>query len=147
MSKNKTEEPLAGVRVSVKDIYYREPPSPFPLLIHLYLDPFGSSTWEALSADSMDGWMDGWDTVKGLKASAGNRHFYSLYPPRNATGPAVSKLMDLGAHIVGTTKTVQFANGDRATAVRTTLTHAHLPMNRPSLCSPLQSPMNPPYSC
>ncbi|EIM85123.1 amidase signature enzyme [Stereum hirsutum FP-91666 SS1] len=74
-SKNKTELPLAGVRVSVKDIYY----------------------------------------LKGLKTSAGNRHFYSLYPPRNATGPAVSKLMDLGAHIVGTTKTVQFANGDRAT--------------------------------
>lgn len=55
--------------------------------------------------------------VKGIRASGGNRHFYSLYPPRNATGPAVSKLMELGANIIGTTKTVQFANGDRATAV------------------------------
>lgn len=55
--------------------------------------------------------------VKGLRTSAGNRDFYSLYPPRNATGPAVSRLIEVGANIVGVTKTVQFANGDRATAV------------------------------
>ncbi|KAK7461377.1 hypothetical protein VKT23_008554 [Stygiomarasmius scandens] len=68
--------PLAGVRVSVKDIYY----------------------------------------LKGIAASAGNRAFYTTYGIRNVTGPAISRLVDLGAHIVGTTKTVQFANGDRATA-------------------------------
>ena len=33
------------------------------------------------------------------------------------TGPAMSKLVDLGASLIGTTKTVQFANGDRATVV------------------------------
>lgn len=54
--------------------------------------------------------------VKGIKASCGNRAFYEVYPARNATGPAVSRLLDTGADIVGTTKTVQFANGDRATA-------------------------------
>ncbi|TFY83366.1 hypothetical protein EWM64_g651 [Hericium alpestre] len=76
LEKDKSIFPLAGVRVSVKDIYY----------------------------------------LKGLRSSAGNRHYYTTYPPRNATGPAVQRLMQAGAHIVGTTKTVQFANGDRATA-------------------------------
>ena len=56
--------------------------------------------------------------VKGLRTSAGNRNFYTLYDPRNATAPAVTRLMTLGASIIGVTKTVQFANGDRATAVR-----------------------------
>ncbi|THH19825.1 hypothetical protein EW146_g1427 [Bondarzewia mesenterica] len=76
LEQDKSDFPLAGVRVSVKDIYF----------------------------------------LKGIRASAGNRHFYALYPPRNATGPAVRRLMNAGADIVGTTKTVQFANGDRATA-------------------------------
>ncbi|TFY83359.1 hypothetical protein EWM64_g647 [Hericium alpestre] len=76
LEKDKSVFPLAGVRVSVKDIYF----------------------------------------LKGLRSSAGNRHYYTTYPPRNATGPAVQRLMQAGAHIVGTTKTVQFANGDRATA-------------------------------
>ncbi|THU86122.1 amidase signature enzyme [Dendrothele bispora CBS 962.96] len=69
------EKPLAGLRVSVKDIYF----------------------------------------LKGIAASAGNRAFYATYGVRNVTGPALSRLLDLGAHVVGTTKTVQFANGDRAT--------------------------------
>ncbi|KAA1466956.1 amidase signature enzyme [Dentipellis sp. KUC8613] len=76
LQQNDSKLPLAGVRVSVKDIYF----------------------------------------LKGLRTSAGNRHFYTTYAPRNATGPAVSRLMQLGAHIVGMSKTVQFANGDRATA-------------------------------
>ncbi|KAF5344802.1 hypothetical protein D9758_014416 [Tetrapyrgos nigripes] len=76
LSKNDSELPLAGLRVSVKDLYY----------------------------------------MKGLVTSAGNRAFYSTYPARNSTGPAITRLTDLGAHMVGTTKMVQFANGDRATA-------------------------------
>lgn len=55
-------------------------------------------------------------SVEGITASGGNRAFYSTYGRQNATGPAVSRLVGLGADIVGTTKTVQFANGDRATA-------------------------------
>ncbi|KAK7464973.1 hypothetical protein VKT23_006182 [Stygiomarasmius scandens] len=76
LNKDKSKFPLAGLRVSVKDLYY----------------------------------------MKGIVASAGNRAFYTTYPPRNATGPAVTRLTDLGAHMVGTTKMAQFANGDRATA-------------------------------
>ncbi|KAF5357470.1 hypothetical protein D9758_012501 [Tetrapyrgos nigripes] len=54
--------------------------------------------------------------LKGLVTSAGNRAFYAIYPARNSTGPAITRLTDLGAHMVGTTKMVQFANSDRATA-------------------------------
>ncbi|PKX91428.1 amidase signature enzyme [Aspergillus novofumigatus IBT 16806] len=54
--------------------------------------------------------------VKGLRTSGGNRAFYSLYEPRNATGTAVQRLIDLGVVFVGKMGTVQFANGDRPTA-------------------------------
>ncbi|GAD92321.1 hypothetical protein PVAR5_0912 [Paecilomyces variotii No. 5] len=70
------EEPLAGLRLGVKDIY----------------------------------------DLKGLRASGGNRAYYDLYPARNATGPALQRLIDLGAVIVGKMGTVQFANGDNPTA-------------------------------
>lgn len=54
--------------------------------------------------------------LKGLRTSGGNRAFYDLYPPRNATGPAIQRLIDAGAVIVGKMGTVQFANGDNPTA-------------------------------
>ena len=54
--------------------------------------------------------------VKGLKTSCGNRAFYATYGVQNATSPAIARLTDLGSDIIGITKTVQFANGDRATA-------------------------------
>ncbi|KAF5347051.1 hypothetical protein D9758_011619 [Tetrapyrgos nigripes] len=54
--------------------------------------------------------------MKGIITSAGNRAFYATYPARNTTAPAITRLTDAGAHIIGATKMVQFANGDRATA-------------------------------
>ncbi|KAJ5501078.1 hypothetical protein N7527_012199 [Penicillium freii] len=54
--------------------------------------------------------------LKGLRTSGGNRAFYDLYPPRNTTGPALQRLIDAGAIIVGKMGTVQFANGDNPTA-------------------------------
>jgi len=54
--------------------------------------------------------------IKGLKTSGGNRAYYYLYPEQNATGPAVQRLLDQGAVLVGKAGTVQFANGDRVTA-------------------------------
>ncbi|KAL3479099.1 amidase signature domain-containing protein [Aspergillus californicus] len=71
-----TEQPLAGLRLGVKDIFH----------------------------------------IKGLRTSGGNRAFYSLYEPRNATNSAVQSLIDQGAVLVGKMGTVQFANGDRPTA-------------------------------
>lgn len=54
--------------------------------------------------------------LKGLRTSGGNRAFYDLYPPRNTTGPALQRLIDAGAIVVGKMGTVQFANGDNPTA-------------------------------
>jgi hypothetical protein len=54
--------------------------------------------------------------IKGLRTSGGNRAYYSLYEPRNETGPAIQSLIEQGAVLVGKMGTVQFANGDSPTA-------------------------------
>lgn len=54
--------------------------------------------------------------LAGVKSSYGNRAYYNLYPPKNATAPAVQRLIDAGAIIVGFQKPSQFANGEEATA-------------------------------
>lgn len=70
------KQPLAGVRVGVKDIF----------------------------------------NLRGTKTSQGNRAWYDLYPPTDHTAPAVQKLIDAGAIIVGKMKTSQFGNAQVATA-------------------------------
>jgi hypothetical protein len=69
------KQPLAGLRVGVKDIFH----------------------------------------IKGVGTSGGNRAYFYHYGTQNKTGPAVQRLIDLGAVVVGKTGTVQFANGDRPT--------------------------------
>ncbi|KAJ5153957.1 uncharacterized protein N7500_009396 [Penicillium coprophilum] len=54
--------------------------------------------------------------VAGIKSSGGNRAYYTLSPPADATAPAIQKLIDAGAVLVGKMKTSQFANGEWATA-------------------------------
>ncbi|CAN9468423.1 unnamed protein product [Alternaria alternata] len=54
--------------------------------------------------------------IKGLRTSNGNRAWYWLYSPANATAPPVQNLIDAGAIIVGKMITSQFANGETATA-------------------------------
>lgn len=44
--------------------------------------------------------------IEGVKTSCGNRAYYGLYSPRNATALAVQKLIDAGAVIVGKQKRV-----------------------------------------
>lgn len=70
------EQPLAGLRFGVKDIFH----------------------------------------VKGLATGGGNRAYFYHYGTQNNTAPAVQRLIDLGAVLVGKMGTVQFANGDRPTA-------------------------------
>ncbi|OCH86083.1 amidase signature enzyme [Obba rivulosa] len=53
--------------------------------------------------------------VKGLRTGCGNRAFFQLNPPKNATAPAVQRLLDGGMVLVGKMKTSQFANGETAT--------------------------------
>ena len=71
------KQPLAGVRVGVKDIY----------------------------------------DLSGVKASYGNRARYHLYPPNEVTAPAIQRLIDAGAIIVGLQTPSQFANGKRLSRV------------------------------
>lgn len=54
--------------------------------------------------------------MKGLKTSCGSRAFYATYGVQRVTSPAVPRLAALGADLIGITKTIQFANGDSATA-------------------------------
>lgn len=70
------DKPLAGVRVSVKDLY----------------------------------------DIKGLKTSMSSRAWLSLYPAAAKNAPAIQRLLDLGAVIVGKTRFSQFANGEYGTA-------------------------------
>lgn len=70
------EQPLAGLRFGVKDIFH----------------------------------------VKGIATSGGNRAYFYHYGTQNNTAPAVQRLIDLGAVLVGKMGTVQFANGDKPTA-------------------------------
>lgn len=52
--------------------------------------------------------------VQGIKTSAGSRAYYDVYPEANTTGPAVQRLIDAGAIIVGKMKTTQFAAPENA---------------------------------
>lgn len=54
--------------------------------------------------------------IDGVKTSNGNRAWFKLYDAANATAPAVQRLVDMGATLIGKTKTAQFANADRVTA-------------------------------
>lgn len=52
--------------------------------------------------------------IAGVKTGNGNRAWYNLYPPAKQTAPAVQRLIDAGAVVVGKVKTAQFANGEFA---------------------------------
>lgn len=54
--------------------------------------------------------------VAGLRTSDGNRAWYWFYPPAAKSAPAIQRVVDAGAVIVGKMKTSQFANGETATA-------------------------------
>ncbi|KAF4334852.1 glutamyl-tRNA(Gln) amidotransferase subunit A [Fusarium beomiforme] len=52
--------------------------------------------------------------VSGLKTGAGSRAYYDIYPEANVTAPAVQRLLDAGAVLVGKMKTTQFAAPENA---------------------------------
>lgn len=54
--------------------------------------------------------------LEGLKTSAGSRAYFDLYSPANSTADSIQHLLDLGAIVVGKTRTSQFANGQTPTA-------------------------------
>lgn len=53
--------------------------------------------------------------VKGTKTCAGSLAYQRLHPQKNVTAPCVQHLSDLGAILIGKTKTAQFADGDTIT--------------------------------
>jgi hypothetical protein len=53
--------------------------------------------------------------VKGIRTSAGSRSYFALGKIADQTAPALQSLVDLGAVIVGKTKTTQFALGEAPT--------------------------------
>ncbi|KAI9742011.1 MAG: hypothetical protein M1834_000400 [Cirrosporium novae-zelandiae] len=76
---------------------------------------FGPRTAEKPLSGVRVGVKDVYD-IKGLKTGSGSRAYFELYPEKNASAPAVQRLFDLGAILVGKTKTSQFANGESPTA-------------------------------
>ncbi|RDW68487.1 hypothetical protein BP5796_09144 [Coleophoma crateriformis] len=54
--------------------------------------------------------------VAGTKRGCGNCDYYDLYPEKNASAPAVQRLVYAGAIIIGKLKTSQFVNGEIANA-------------------------------
>jgi Asp-tRNA(Asn)/Glu-tRNA(Gln) amidotransferase A subunit family amidase len=48
--------------------------------------------------------------MKGVRTDASNRAYNELYPPKGKSAPLVQRLVDLGAIIVGKTKTSTFAD-------------------------------------
>ena len=52
--------------------------------------------------------------VKGLKTGAGSQVYYDIYPEANVTAPAVERLIDAGAIVIGKMKTTQFAAPENA---------------------------------
>ncbi|KAH6507784.1 hypothetical protein HBI56_147440 [Parastagonospora nodorum] len=54
--------------------------------------------------------------LKGVRTSGGNRAYQELVEPAPASAQALQKLIDMGAVVIGKTKTTQFALGERPTA-------------------------------
>ena len=53
--------------------------------------------------------------VRGLKTTASSREYTKLHGVRDKTATAVQQLLDLGAIVVGKTRTTQFADSEWAT--------------------------------
>lgn len=54
--------------------------------------------------------------LKGVRTSGGSRAYRDLVNPTSDSAPALQKLIDMGAVVIGKTKTTQFALGERPTA-------------------------------
>lgn len=54
--------------------------------------------------------------LKGVRTSGGNRAYRDLVDPAEENAPSLQKLIDMGAVVIGKTKTTQFALGERPTA-------------------------------
>lgn len=101
---------------------YESPPSsgnfkPFPINIAKYQDPLvpvPSRIYSWSDDRPFAGFRisikDLYD-MKGLQTAGGSRAWAEITTTANVTAPAIQRLIDLGAHLVGKQKTAQFASG------------------------------------
>ncbi|KAE8423103.1 amidase signature domain-containing protein [Aspergillus pseudocaelatus] len=76
---------------------------PVPSRIHSWEDPRPLAGKRVAIKDIFD--------VKGLQTSAGSQAWIQITPIANRTAPAIQRLVDLGAVLVGKQKLAQFASG------------------------------------
>ncbi|EAW11674.1 amidase family protein [Aspergillus clavatus NRRL 1] len=76
---------------------------PVPSRIHSWADPRPLAGKRVAVKDLFD--------MKGLQTSAGSHAWVQVTPIANATAPAIQRLVDLGAVLVGKYKLAQFASG------------------------------------
>ena len=82
---------------------YQDPLIPVPSRIYSWSDdrPFAGFRISVKDLYDMD----------GLQTAGGSRAWAEITPIANETAPAIQRLVDLGAHLVGKQKTAQFASG------------------------------------
>ena len=82
---------------------YQDPLIPVPSRIYSWSDDRPFAGFRISIKDLYD--------IKGLQTAGGSRAWAEITPTANQTAPAIQRLVDLGAHLVGKQKTAQFASG------------------------------------
>jgi hypothetical protein len=82
---------------------YQDPLIPVPSRIYSWSDKRPFAGFRIAIKDLYD--------IKGLQTAGGSRAWATITPVANKTAPAIQRLVDLGAHLVGKQKTAQFASG------------------------------------
>lgn len=82
---------------------YQDPLIPVPSRIYSWSDDRPFAGFRIAVKDLYD--------MKGLQTAGGSRAWAEITPTANGTAPAIQRLIDLGAHLVGKQKTAQFASG------------------------------------
>jgi hypothetical protein len=82
---------------------YQDPLIPVPSRIYSWSDKRPFAGFRISIKDLYD--------IKGLQTAGGSRAWATITPVANETAPAIQRLVDLGAHLVGKQKTAQFASG------------------------------------
>lgn len=82
---------------------YQDPLIPVPSRIYSWSDDRPFAGFRIAIKDLYD--------IAGLQTAGGSRAWAEITPTANETAPAIQRLIDLGAHLVGKQKTAQFASG------------------------------------
>jgi hypothetical protein len=88
---------------SVNIAKYQDPLIPVPSRIYSWSDDRPFAGFRISVKDLYD--------ISGLQTAGGSRAWAEITPVANETAPAIQRLVDLGAHLVGKQKTAQFASG------------------------------------